>query len=308
MTVWLLLVALAGASVPHVLSLRRVAPASAAAIWLSALSLRALAVVLGAGWLILFFPGTEVFDALTHWCWGHLASAALSGHEVGHITTLLPALLGVLSLASVVVAMRRVARSLRSLLSRASSAGPADSVIVGGPEVALAVVGVRRPRVVVSVGALLALTDRELTAALAHEHGHIARRHQYVLIYAQLCAALARLVPGTSAAVDELVFHLERDADRWALGRAIDPDALASALRKATRGAAVLALGGSRVEERLSEILGHGHAGQRGAARWRTLAAALVALTLAVAASAPPALAGGLEVMHTAPAHTSPEC
>ncbi len=129
-----------------------------------------------------------------------------------------------------------------------------------------------------------------------------------VLIYAQLCAALARLVPGTSAAVDELVFHLERDADRWALGRAIDPDALASALRKATRGAAVLALGGSRVEERLSEILGHGHAGQRGAARWRTLAAALVVLTLAVAASAPPALAGGLEVMHTAPAHTSPEC
>lgn len=311
MTVWLLLVALGGAAVPHLFSLRRAAPASAAAIWLSALSLRSLAVILGVGWLILYFPGTELFDALTHWCWRHLTAAALSGHEVGHVTTLVPAVLGVLSLVSVVVAMRRVGRSLRSLLSRARAAGPAGSVIVGGGDVSLAVVGFRRPRVVVSAGALLALDDEELAAALAHERGHIAHRHRYLLLYAQLCGAVARLVPGTKAAVDELAFHLERDADRWALGTAIDRDALAAALRKAagtTPDSPAMALGGSRVEERLNEILGDADEGRRGGAIWRTLAATLVVLTVAVAASAPPALAAGLAVVHTAPAHASSDC
>lgn len=310
MTVGLLLLALAGSSLPHLLPLHRAAPASAAAIWLSALTLRALAVILAVGWFVLFFPGTAFFDALTHWCWEHMMSSALSGHDVGHVTTLLPVLIGAGSLISVVLAMRRVGRMLRSRISRARASGPAESVIVGGPDVSLAVVGMRRPRVLVSAGALLSLDDDELAAALAHEQGHIARRHRYVLVYAELCGALARMVPGTRRAVDELAFQLERDADRWALATQVDRGALAAALRKAASGDAYgqsLALNGQRVQERLDEILSA--APTRPVSRGgRASAVALATLTLAVAGSAAPALAAGLDVVHSAPGHERSDC
>jgi len=309
-TVDLLLVALMGAGIPHLLPLRRVTPVSAAAIWLSALSLRALAIVLGLGWLILFFPGTSMFDALTHWCWRHVVSGGVNGHDVGHVTTLVPAALGTLSLLSVGLALRRGGRVVRSRLARARSTGPAESVIVGGPDVSLAVVGFLRPRVVVSAGALLQLDDAELEAALAHEQAHIVRWHRYVLLYGELCGALGRVLPGTRAALRELAFQLERDADRWALTGAVDREALAGALRKAARppGSTALALSGSTIEQRLREILDGRRETRRGAVGWRAVATALTALALAVSALAAPALAAGAHVVHTAPAHASSDC
>ncbi|HEY6889804.1 MAG TPA: hypothetical protein VI300_18535 [Solirubrobacter sp.] len=60
--------ALIASAVPHVLDLRHAPPLTAAVIWVAALSLRALSVALAAAWLLLFFPATHLFAALTHWC------------------------------------------------------------------------------------------------------------------------------------------------------------------------------------------------------------------------------------------------
>jgi Zn-dependent protease with chaperone function len=106
-------------------------------------------------------------------------------------------------------------RAARRLLARHSlGTGPRGSVIVGGPEVVLAVAGMARPRVVVSAGALIALDDDELDAALDHEHAHIARRHRFVVLTALVLRAIGRLVPGGGRALAEAGFHLERDAAR----------------------------------------------------------------------------------------------
>jgi hypothetical protein len=223
------LAAIVGSALPHALRPRRAAPLTAAVIWTAALSLRALTVVLAAAWLLLFFPSTHLFAALTHWCWHHLASAALTGHDVGHATTVAPALLGVASLASVGVASTKLGRALRRHIAGSRTGGPAGSIVIGGEGVVVAVVGLRRPRLVVSAGALLELDDDELAAALEHERAHIRRRHRFILIYAELCGAVARLLPGTGIALDELAFHLERDADRVALAGAADRRAQAAA-------------------------------------------------------------------------------
>ena len=308
MIVVLLVAALTGSLVPHVLRFHRAPPVTAALTWLAAITLRAAAVGLAAAWLVLFFPGTHFFEALTHWCWHHLTSAALNGHDVGHVTTLVPTLFGVASVVSVGIAGIKLTRALR--LSRVSTAGdgPSGSVIVGGDAINLAVVGVLHPQVLVSAGALLELSDEELEAALTHERAHIARRHRYAVLWAEICAALARFVPGTRRCTEEIAFHLERDADRWALARNINRRALAAALRKSAsshrspRGI-VLALGASRVEERLAEILEDCRepSGSRPRA-CRAVAVCLIALLAAVSIATPPALAAGLEVVRSAPA------
>jgi beta-lactamase regulating signal transducer with metallopeptidase domain len=296
--------ATAGFALPHVLRLERAAPVTAAVIWASALSLRALTVALAVTWLVLFFPATDAFKALTHWCWHHLPAMDVNGHDVGHVTTLVPALLGVASLISLLVGTARLARALHRLTSTSRRQGPAGSVVVGGREVMLAVAGLRRPAVLVSAGAMLELDDDELDAALAHEHAHIERRHRYVLMYAELCRALAHLLPGTRRASEELAFHLERDADHSALARRADRRALAAALRKAAgprreARALVMALGGGRVDERLEEILG----GPRRTSRaTTTIAAMLSSLVVVFALAIPPTVVAGIDVVGHAPA------
>jgi len=241
---------------------------------------------------VLMFPDTHLFAALTHWCWHHLAAFALDGHEIGHATTAIPAVLGVASVVSVALGTARLTRALRRHIAASRAPGPAGSVVVGGREVVVAVVGVRRPRVLVSAGALLKLNDAELAAALAHEHAHIRRRHRYLLVYAAFCGAIARLLPGTRTALDELAFHLERDADWCALAATADPCALAQALRKASPSgpAESISLGGSRIDDRVQEIF----QGPRPVARrlCHATAALLLALSLGVASFTPQALAG----------------
>jgi beta-lactamase regulating signal transducer with metallopeptidase domain len=164
----------------------------------------------------------------------------------------------------------------------------------------MGVVGFLRPRVLVSAGALLRLDDDELAAALAHERAHISRRHRYWLTYGSTCAAIGRVLPGTRTALDELGFHLERDADRSALAGHVDREALVAALRKASEGSVeskmALALGGSRMEDRVEEILSDAPA--RRTLLWPGLAALLVALVLGSAATVPAAMAAGFHHPH----------
>lgn len=292
-------------AMPHVLSLERTRPAVAATIWLSAVALRAVSVVFVAVFVIFFVRASELFGLITHWCLHGVVPfvathLALNGHSVGDAATVVPAIVIAISLVSVAVGLRRAGRSVSRLLRReAVGDGPDGSVIVGGSQVLLAATGVKRPRILVSAGALTHLDDAELAAGMDHERGHIARHHSAILLVAELFRALARFVPGSRTAVAELRFHLERDADEWALRRRNDRLALASAICKAAGPPPSIAtvtstLGGKASTRRVKQLLGDVPAPKRQVVP-TAVAAVMISLTLALAAMVPTAAAGGVE-------------
>ena len=307
MTVALAAVVAAGIVLPHLLRLHRVAPVTAGVLWLTSLSLRALTGLVAVIFLLFVLPRTDVFDSLTHWCLhavlpGLTDQLDVEGHRIGDLTLFLPGFALAASLVVVCVRTARGARATRRLVDRHTlGRGPHGSVIVSGPEVAFAVAGLARPRIVVSAGALASLDDAELTAALDHERAHIARHHRFVMLTATGFSALGWPIPGARRAVSEIAFHLERDADRWALERTNDRLALASVICKAAVGAqsadapAMAGLGHTGVRERLGQLLDDQprRPSHPTAAALNALAAAMVAVTLVLAASLPTAAVAG---------------
>jgi hypothetical protein len=293
---------------PHVLRLERTAPVLAASIWFSALSLRALAGVFVGLYAVFFLPSTALFNAVTHWCWHTVlplitTHLPVDGHTLGSLATVLPAFVLAGSLLWVVAGLWRAARAVGALLRRSSlGPGPEASILLDDGDVVVAAAGLRHPRVVVSAGALSAFDDEELAASLAHERGHIVRFHRWVLVAAELCRSLGRFVPGTGKAANELLFHLERDADRYAVARHHDPAALASAICKAagagTPNAAALALSGGVVVRRVRQLLDvEPTRPSRSDRALRVVAASMVALVMAGTAALPATAHTGL---HTA--------
>jgi len=160
--------AVLGVALPHVLRLDRARPVTAATLWMAALTLRALAAISFALYVVVVFPDTEAFKLLTHWCKHAVMPAVdihfdVQGHAVGAAVALVPI---VAAGGALLVAAGRTARTARAvdemLRSRALGAGPGDSVIVGGPEVVVAASGLLHPKVVVTAGALAMLEDDEL--------------------------------------------------------------------------------------------------------------------------------------------------
>jgi hypothetical protein len=266
MTIAILTAFALGIVLPHAMRLDSARPLAAVALWLTSLSLRLALVVFAALWALLILPTLGLYRDLTHWC-VHVAVSAISahadlhGHFVGELATWLPlAAVGIALTAAIARLVRAVLSVDRSVAGARIGVGPHDSVIVGGPEVLLAATGFGHPRVVVSAGALAALEDDELAAGLAHECGHIARRHHFLLAYAHCCYAAGRLIPSTRDALAELQFHVERDADEWALRRNHDPQALASAICKVaalSQGStpAMTGLGGGGALRRLDRLV-----------------------------------------------------
>jgi Zn-dependent protease with chaperone function len=263
----LALLAVLGVALPHLMRLDDSRPATAAILWTAALTLRALTAVSVVLFLVVAFPETAAFKVITHWC-VHSALGAVGihvdvhGHAIGAAAVAAPAALIAVALAAALLGSIRANRAVAATLRRTSlGEGPHDSIIIGGSDVLVAAAGLVRPRIVVSAGALAALDDEELAAGLAHEHGHIARRHHLGLAYVECCRAVARMLPGTRRAVREFRFHLERDADEWALRRQHDPCALASAICKAATTRAlgdrlIITLAGGAIERRLDDLLG----------------------------------------------------
>jgi Zn-dependent protease with chaperone function len=298
-----LVIAVIGA--PHVLRLESAAPGLAAFIWLAALALRGLAAVFCAIFVVLFLPTTQLFSLITHWCWHAVvpyvaAHLPLDGHALGDLALLMPAFVLAVSVLWVLVGLWRAASRVRLLLRRAVvGPGPQESLVLADGEVLVAAAGLRRPRVVVSAGALVAFDEEELAASLEHERGHIARRHRYLLVSAELCRALGRFLPGTRTAARELLFHVERDADRYAIARRHDPAVLASAICKAAQGPAVavpaMSLGGNGVVTRRTRLLLESEtpARSRRERSLRALATAMVALVLVSVAALPSAAHAG---------------
>lgn len=280
---------------PHLLPLERVAPRLAGAVWLLTLSLRALMAIGGAVFVFAYMPQTHLFADIADWCWHEVLPVlathlGLSGHPFAHVAVILPALALASSLLWLAAGLARAWMALRRQLRRSLGRGPQGSTVVADERVVVAATTLGRGRIVVSPAALTALDPDELSAGLAHERGHLQRRHRPLLLLGSLLAALARLLPGTSAAQRELIFHLERDADEYAVSRTADPLALASAICKAAGApAAAASLGGrGRVSRRLDLLV---DGSQRGG-RWlhratNTLAVALAVLTLGLAASLP---------------------
>ena len=295
----------AGVVLPHALRLQRADPVTATVLWLSSLALRALTGLLAVVLLLLFVPRTDTFDWLTHWCLhavlpGVASALNVEGHGFGDVTLLIPGLALAVSLFVACVRTARGAGSARRLVEQeAVGRGPAGSVIVSGREVVFAVAGLARPRIVVSAGALASLDDDELAAGLDHERGHIARRHRFILLTAAMLSALGWMVPGARRARREIAFHLERDADRWALRRANDRLALASVICKAAMttwpatSPAVAQLGETGLRERLGQLLEEQPARTRHPVL-NALAIAMVAFTLVFTAAVPTAAVAGV--------------
>lgn len=298
-----------GIALPHTLPLREAPPTTAIAMWFCSLTLRAVTGAFIGLYIIVFFPQTQLFNAITHWCWHTVlplltTHMGMDGHRVGDAAVVLPSFILAASFVSVAFGVARAAGSVRRLLDgNALGVGPQDSVIVGGQDVFVAAAGLVHPRIVVSAGALTALEDDELAASLDHERGHIDRRHRFLMVLCELCRAVGRFVPGARRALDELSFHLERDADHFALARHHDRLALASAICKAATAPslnpALTTLGGAGVTDRLHQLLDESvHESRRlAAAALASTATVLVALTITAAVLLPAtAIAGAQQV------------
>jgi Peptidase family M48 len=282
---------------PHLLALERVTPIWAAIVWLAALALRALLAAVGAVFLFVHLPQVGLLGALTHWCLHEVLPLLTTGfgiseHPVAHAAGLLPAAVLASSVLWLVFVLTRSWVALARLLRRAVGEGPGGSMVIEDPSLLVAATRLGRRRILVSDAALRAMDPQELTASLAHETGHLRRKHRPILLASSVLVAVARVLPGTQAARRELHFHLERDADEYAVSRTSDPLALASAICKAAgsppRGLVALS-GRGHARLRLGYLVDS--APRRGGPGLelavRAFAAFLVALALAVAVSLP---------------------
>lgn len=282
---------------PHLIPLHRVTPVWAAVVWLAVLALRALVAAGVAIFVFVDLQQTGVFRALAGWCLHEVipllaVHLGVSGHPLAHATAILPGLVLAASLLSLLFGLARGWVAVRRSLAGALGEGPFGSTVVRDQTVLVAVTAFGGSRIVVSEAALRAMDDEELEASFAHELGHIQRRHRPLLLLASVLCALGRALPGTRVAERELVFHLERDADEYAVAATSDPLALASAICKAAVGAPaeLTALGGrGRASVRIGYLVDG--APSRGSVllerATRALAAALVVMALGLAVSLP---------------------
>ena len=284
-------------AVPHVMPLHRAVPVTGAVIWMLALLLRAVVVIGATTFVFARLAHAEVIETALNWCWHDVLPdvpgwLGFAEHPVAHAAVAVP----VSAIAAAVLIHTlgglRAWAGLRRRLSAASSAGPNRTALIPDDEVVVAVTRLGRGRVVISDSALELMDDDELVAGMAHEFGHLHRRHRPLLILGSLLATVARPLPGTATAHCELGFQLERDADEWAVRRVHDPLSLASAICKvaeATEPRGTTSLGGrGAVTRRLAELIGEqGGRSARVELLARGVAAALATLVLSLGVAAP---------------------
>lgn len=122
-----------------------------------------------------------------------------------------------------------LAREVEEAAGRLSVPAP-GLCVVDTAEPVLLVVGVRRPRLIVSRGALARLEGRERRAALAHEMAHLARRDPLLGWVLMGCRLAAFFNPAVQLVSRAAVREQEWRADDLAVRATGDAPALASAL------------------------------------------------------------------------------
>lgn len=281
---------------PHLVPRARLSPVTAIAMWTTVLGLRAALCAVVALWSVLFLPSTAPFQAISDWC-VHAGVPffadhfGLSGHALGDVASFTPVAVLLTLTTTAGIGAWKALRAAASWLGRnAVGDGPDKSVIVGDAEVIVATAGIARPKVIVSAGALLDLDDEELKAGLAHEWGHVRRGHRSLTLASTALLAASRLLPGGRRAFDQLQFHLERDADNYAVRRTGDPLALASAICKTAGGGSgapaplvMASLAGANTAERLRLLL-QGEAAARRPHRHDAFASAVALSSLVLGA------------------------
>jgi Zn-dependent protease with chaperone function len=134
----------------------------------------------------------------------------------------------------------------------------------------------RRSRVVLSRGALRLLDERQLAAAVAHEHGHIRGRHHLFRLPADTFALLLGPLPLARLGRSEVALLLEMAADDAALAK-VSRGELASALcALATSGPAPggsLGVASTGVLTRVRRLARPGGGRQRQLAGWLAVSA-----------------------------------
>jgi Zn-dependent protease with chaperone function len=142
----------------------------------------------------------------------------------------------------------------------ATTARPGDEpdvVIVGHDAPAVYCLPCGRYQIVISAGALAALTPEQLRAVLAHERAHLRRHHHVILALATALARAFPRVPLLSQAQPQLAVLAEMAADDAAIRRHRRDDLAAALVALATVGArpATLAASGPEAIVRLQRIL-----------------------------------------------------
>ena len=134
-------------------------------------------------------------------------------------------------------ATRRLVQSWLRAASPISLAGVnLPAFVVRHPFPVLAVVGVIRPRLFVAEQILTALTQRELTAALRHELGHLVTHDNLKRILLRACSDVLTIVPFGRSLDRDWAESAECAADEHAAQAGLETSLdLASALLKITR-------------------------------------------------------------------------
>lgn len=177
---------------------------------------------------------------------------------------------------------RRDRREFAALVAATGHPGPErDVVILDHDAPAIYCTASGRDRIVVSAGALAALTPAQIRAVIAHERAHLRGRHHAMLAFARALARAFPRVPLLAQAEGQLCVLAEMAADDSA-ARGHRRDDLAAALVILAGGVprpAALAAGGPAALARLERML---------APQQRTGLAGLVA----AAGLLPPAIVG----------------
>ncbi|MET8824821.1 M56 family metallopeptidase [Streptomyces sp. NPDC004610] len=210
------------------------APALAVAVWQGLIVSFVLAVALAAHHLA---APTEHLHAdlvgFLHWC-GLTATTGVPDPTItDRLTVALPLMVVAAALAAVAVELfrgRRARARHRRVLDLVGRRDPRlAATVVEHERPAVYCLPGRRPRIVVSAGALRLLSPGQLDAVLAHERAHIAGRHHLALAVTEAFARLCGWLPLARHAREQTAVLLEMAADDRALDQH-SPDLLATAM------------------------------------------------------------------------------
>lgn len=179
-------------------------------------------------------------------------------------------------------------RNHRMTLAMVGRTGQLGVTVIDNPLVNVYCVPGDGGKVVVTTGALNALSSRELAAVVAHERAHLSGRHHLITASMQFVAAAFPFLPSVHAARRSVAFLVERIADEAAC-RVVDRHNLAAALvtvGSATAPSAALGAGGQGTVQRVHMLLVPNGGTLRSTLAGWTIAVLLVAAPLALTTAA----------------------
>lgn len=261
------------------------APALALAVWHTLTVSFVLGAALTAYHLLMPTEHTHVgLLGLLHSCGLDLGASGPGHDTAGGLAVVVPAALGAAlagSFAFHVVRARRARARHREAVDLVGrrSARLGATVLPYDVPAAYCLPG-RRPRIVISDGAVRELAPEQLAAVLEHERAHIVGRHHLVIAAAAAFQSVFPLLPLARHARAQTALLLEMVADDRAL-RAHSDGALASAMyemaaARTPKGA--FAAGGPAVLIRIRRVLGPRRPPHR--AFWGSVAAATATVPL----------------------------